>query len=106
MNQTHSTTDKPQKRAAEYTCGVCGEPVEGDLLSFLHHTDQHILDALRELHPQWVEGDEGNLRLVDYYRAQLGHDPWRGRVNHLGRGDHHTNNESSARQEASQSRDG
>jgi hypothetical protein len=82
MNQTVTNTNKHRRHAAEYTCGVCGEPVDGDLLAFLHHTDQHILDALRELHPEWVDSDGQDSTLKDYYRAQLGHDPWLGRGNH------------------------
>ena len=40
-----------------YTCPTCGESVERDLLVFLHHTDQHIIEAIKNQHPEWVKDD-------------------------------------------------
>jgi hypothetical protein len=40
-----------------YTCPTCGESVERDLLVFLHHTDQHIIEAIKKDHPEWVKDD-------------------------------------------------
>ncbi|MFQ5892787.1 MAG: hypothetical protein ACE5H5_00590 [Nitrospinota bacterium] len=69
-------TDAPQVQTATYTCAVCHAEVERDLLVFLRHTDQHILEALRELHPEWADGDGQGSQVRTHYRAQLGHDPW------------------------------
>lgn len=74
--------EEPQEATANYICPTCGEPVERDLLVFLHHTDRHIIDALKELHPEWVEEDGESPKVLDFYRAQLGHDPWLGAGNH------------------------
>ena len=45
--QTHRT----------YTGPTCGETMERDLMAFLKHTDQPILDAIKEDNPDWVEDD-------------------------------------------------
>ncbi len=45
--QTHRT----------YTCPTFGETMERDLMAFLKHTDRHIIDAIKEDHPDWVEAD-------------------------------------------------
>lgn len=71
-------TDYRHGRAAPYTCPTCGETVERDILTFLRHTDRHILEALKELHPEWVEANGESPKVLDFYRAQLGHDPWLG----------------------------
>lgn len=69
-------TDDRQGPWAGYICPTCGEPIERDLLVFLRHTDQHILEALKALHPDWVEADGESPAVLKFYRAQLGHDPW------------------------------
>ena len=63
-------------RAIPYTCPTCDEAVERNLLVFMRHTDLHIIEALKELHPEWVEPDGECPTVLDFYRAQLGHDPW------------------------------
>ncbi len=45
--QTHRT----------YTCPTCGETMERDLMVFLQHTDHHLIDAIKEDNPDWVEDD-------------------------------------------------
>ncbi len=69
-------TDYRHGRAVPYTCPTCGEMVERDILTFLRHTDKHILEALKELHPDWVEADGESPAVLKFYRAQLGHEPW------------------------------
>ncbi len=69
-------TDYRYGRAAPYTCPTCGETVERDILTFLRHTDQHILETLKALHPDWVEADGESPAVLKFYRAQLGHEPW------------------------------
>lgn len=76
MYQKTEATGESQQLSAVYLCAVCGESIERDLLTFLRHTEHHILEALKEQHPDWVEGTGRNSQLLDVYRAQLGHDPW------------------------------
>ena len=40
-----------------YWCATCNERVEGDLLVYLGHTDRHIIEAIKEMNPGWVEAD-------------------------------------------------
>lgn len=40
-----------------YHCATCGIDMDRDVLIFLSHTDQHIIDAIKEMHPGWVESD-------------------------------------------------
>ncbi len=70
-----------QEATATYICPTCEEELDRDLLAFLRHTDRHIIDALKELHPEWVEEDGESPKVLDFYRAQLGHDPWLGAGN-------------------------
>ena len=55
----------------EYKCSICGEKVKGDVVTLTDHTDDHIMDVIKEKHPDWTE--EGGLcqKCVDYYREQL-----------------------------------
>ncbi len=69
-------TDNRQGPWAGYICPTCGEPIERDLLVFLRHTDQHILETLKAIHPDWIEADGESPAVLKFYRAQLGHEPW------------------------------
>lgn len=65
-----------QEATATYTCPTYGEVMERDILAFLSHTDRHILEALKGFHPEWMEADGESPKVLDFYRAQLGHEPW------------------------------
>ena len=54
-----------------YTCPTCGEKLERDLLSFISHTDQHILDVLKKKNPQWVTKDGFCVKCLDHYKRAL-----------------------------------
>ena len=70
-----TTNHNGQEATATYICPTCGDAVERDILVFLRHTDRHIIETLKELHPEWVDGEQAP-KIREYYRAQLGHDPW------------------------------
>ena len=55
----------------EYKCSVCNAKVKGDLLVYIDHTEQHIMDEIKARHPDWVE--QGGLcrKCVDYYKKQI-----------------------------------
>lgn len=40
-----------------YTCSVCGQNVERDLVVYMHHTDLHIIEAIKKKHPDWECGE-------------------------------------------------
>jgi len=54
-----------------YTCSVCQQNVEGDLIKFKDHTEKHIVDLVKYEHPNWVEDDGMCTKCLDYYRAEI-----------------------------------
>ena len=61
---------------AVYTCPTCGEKMERDLSLFMDHTDKHIVDEVKKLHPAWVADDGFCSKCLDYYKkARLGEAP-------------------------------
>ncbi len=57
---------------AVYTCPTCGGKMERDLLLFTRHTDQHILDEIKRLHPNWVTPDGFCRQCLDHFKRSLG----------------------------------
>ena len=55
----------------EYKCSVCSESIDGDLLVYVDHTEQHIMDEIKLNHPDWVENDGICQKCVDYYKKQM-----------------------------------
>ena len=55
----------------QYVCRVCQEKIDGDLLLYVNHTEQHIIDEIKAKHPGWVERDGLCQKCVDYYKKQL-----------------------------------
>ena len=55
-----------------YMCSVCGARVPRDLILYVSHTDQHIIDEIRKNHPDWIEKDGICVKCVDYYKKALG----------------------------------
>jgi hypothetical protein len=53
-----------------YQCTVCGQ-VSHELLSYVSHTETHIVELLKHDHPEWVEGDGVCKKCLDYYHAEL-----------------------------------
>lgn len=54
-----------------YRCSVCHKEVEGDLLIFMSHTKEHIVDAIKSAHPDWVEKDGICKKCVEYFERQI-----------------------------------
>ena len=62
--------------AAIYTCPTCGEKMERDLSLFMDHTDKHIVDEVKKMHPSWVTEDGFCADCLEYYKkARLGEAP-------------------------------
>lgn len=45
--------------------------MERNLILFLDHTEQHIIDRIKEVHPEWVEADGVCKPCADYYQREL-----------------------------------
>lgn len=57
--------------AMVYTCPVCGEKVERELLMFISHTEKHIADEISRKHPEWGKDDGVCNKCIDHYRKQM-----------------------------------
>lgn len=55
----------------EYKCAVCGDAVHGGLDAFVKHTDEHIIELVKERHPEWVEEDGMCQKCYEYYRNEI-----------------------------------
>lgn len=55
----------------QYTCSFCKEKVEGDVVALKEHTDEHVIDLIKQKHPEWVETDDVCPKCVEYYRRQI-----------------------------------
>lgn len=56
---------------AVYTCPTCGERMERDLLLFTRHTDAHVIDELKKIHPEWVTREGFCPKCLDHYKAAM-----------------------------------
>lgn len=57
---------------AGYTCPTCGEKMERDLLLFMDHTDQHVIEELKKQHPNWITEDGFCLQCLEYFKKAMG----------------------------------
>lgn len=55
----------------EYKCSTCNKEVDGDLLVYVDHTEQHIMDEIKLSHPDWVDKDGLCQKCVDYFKRQM-----------------------------------
>ena len=39
-----------------YTCPVCKHKITGDIVNFLDHTKEEMVDILKQKYPDWNEG--------------------------------------------------
>ena len=56
---------------AVYTCPTCGEKMERDLSLFMDHTDKHIVDEVKKLHPNWLTADGYCPKCLDYFKRAM-----------------------------------
>ena len=59
----------------EYKCSVCGKKIKEGMEVFLTHTDEHIIDIIKEKHPKWVDSDGVCHECVKYYKNQMKGEP-------------------------------
>ena len=41
-----------------YTCPICKEVIERDMMILLKHTNHHIIEDIKNKHPEWVDQPE------------------------------------------------
>jgi len=55
----------------EYSCPVCRQKINEGSEAYINHTEEHIVDLIKDKHPEW-EGKDGVChKCYDYYRKQL-----------------------------------
>ena len=54
-----------------YTCPTCGKEVERELVTFKDHTEGHIVDEIKKMHPDWKEEDGICKKCLDYFKDQM-----------------------------------
>lgn len=45
--------------------------IPGGAKSYIHHTEQHIVDVIKKDHPDWASQDGSCPRCMDFYRKQI-----------------------------------
>jgi len=55
----------------DYKCPLCNESIKDDLLVYIDHTQEHIVDEIKAKHPDWVEKEGVCPKCVEYFKAQL-----------------------------------
>ncbi len=55
----------------EYKCPVCGKNLKEDLPEYMDHTEKHIIDVIKEKHPEWVEKDGLCHKCLEYYKKEM-----------------------------------
>jgi hypothetical protein len=63
---------KEKRRMQQYICPTCGQAMERDLLVFIAHTDQHIVDEIKKRHPEWITKDGFCLKCLEYFKKAMG----------------------------------
>jgi len=54
-----------------YQCPICNQEIPRDLVLFLDHTNEHIVDEIKRQHPDWVATDGVCQKCVEYFRSQF-----------------------------------
>lgn len=60
-----------QTDTTHYKCPVCNKKVPHDLAVYLDHTNQHIVEEIKKVHPDWVSSDGTCKPCREYYERQL-----------------------------------
>ena len=55
----------------KYKCPVCRNEMDRDLMAFMNHVHQHILDEIKKLHPELVSSNGECVKCEQYYQEQL-----------------------------------
>ncbi|VAX36245.1 hypothetical protein MNBD_UNCLBAC01-1427 [hydrothermal vent metagenome] len=60
-----------KKMGMNYQCSVCHKEIQGDMFTYIEHTEKHIIDEIKASHPEWVENDGLCKKCMEYYQNQL-----------------------------------
>ena len=57
----------------DYICPVCKEKLERDPSVVIPHTDEHIVDAIKKGHPEWIDTDGLCPKCLAFYHKEMRH---------------------------------
>ncbi len=55
----------------DYICPVCDEHLKRELAEIIPHTEKHIVDIIKQEHPEWVEKNGVCKKCYEYYKKKL-----------------------------------
>ena len=55
----------------DFVCPTCGKEFPRDLMVIIHHTEDHIIKAIRNNHPESSVEHGIDKKCYEYYRDQL-----------------------------------
>ena len=55
----------------DYICSLCKQSVSGDLMVYKLHTDNHIVDLVKDDHPEWIESNGLCRKCLEYYENEI-----------------------------------
>lgn len=54
-----------------FICPTCRKELPRDLLVIVPHTEEHIVDEIKKMHPEWAAEDGLCKKCYEYYKKQL-----------------------------------
>ena len=58
----------------EYSCPICRKTMTHDLLDIIAHGDEHVVEKVKEKHPEWASSDGMCKKCYEYYKQQIHQD--------------------------------
>jgi hypothetical protein len=55
----------------DFICPTCGNRLPRDLDKVISHTEDHIVEAIKQEHPDWSEKDGICRRCYEYFKSQF-----------------------------------
>ena len=55
----------------KYTCPICNKKMPRDLLIYMDHQQEHVVEEIKKKHPEWVEKNGLCKKCVDYYKRSI-----------------------------------
>lgn len=55
----------------KFICPICNKELPRELRVIIPHTERHIIDTIKEEHPEWVGTNGVCKKCYDYYIKEL-----------------------------------
>ena len=54
-----------------YICPICNKELSDDVVMFLAHGEEHIIDKIKKKHPEWIKDKGVCHKCYAYYKENL-----------------------------------